>query len=132
MFTYTCTTHHIKVSVHPVYLEGQSLPEEEHYVWAYTVQLENLTKETVRLVNRYWHITDAEGRVQEVRGLGVVGEQPMIAPGAQYQYTSGAALHTPSGLMRGHYQMQSTGGESFLIEIPPFSLDSPEQMKRPN
>lgn len=129
---YTRTTRHIKIIVHPVYLEEQSLPEEEHYVWAYTIQLENLGEETVQLLSRYWHITDAQGRVQEVRGSGVVGEQPVLKPGEQYQYTSGAALHTPSGIMTGNYEMQTDGGEHFHIDIPAFSLDSPIQMERPN
>ncbi len=129
---YSHTTRDIKITVFPVYLEGQSLPDEEHYVWAYTVQIENRGQSTVRLLGRYWHITDAEGRVQEVRGPGVVGEQPTLMPGAQFQYTSGAALHTASGLMQGHYQMQTEGGDLFNVDIPLFSLDSPEQIKRPN
>ncbi len=129
---YTATTREIKVTVVPVYLEEQSLPDEEHYVWAYTIQLENEGDETVQLINRYWHITDARGLVQEVNGPGVVGEQPVLKPGGTYQYTSGAALHTPSGIMRGHYEMKTTEDELFSIEIPAFSLDSPEQVKRPN
>lgn len=129
---YTCITNSIKVTVVPVYLEEQSLPDEEHYVWAYTVQLENMGPETVQLLNRYWHITDAQGMVQEVRGPGVVGEQPTLPPGEVYQYTSGAALHTPSGIMVGNYEMQNALGEPFTIDIPAFSLDSPEQRERPN
>src|SRR5579859_7184770 len=103
---YTTTTRNIQVTVVPVYLEEQSLPDDEHYVWAYTIQLENLGTETVQLINRYWRITDAHGHVQEVQGPGVVGEQPVLNPGGSYQYTSGAALHTPSGLMGGHYEMK--------------------------
>ncbi|MBV8940063.1 MAG: Co2+/Mg2+ efflux protein ApaG [Alphaproteobacteria bacterium] len=129
---YTATTHDIRVTVHPVYLEEQSLPEEAHYVWAYTIQIENHGTETVQLINRYWHITDAHGQVQEVRGPGVVGEQPTLEPGDAFQYTSGAALHTSSGLMAGHYEMRKDSGEVFTISIPSFSLDSPEQIERPN
>lgn len=129
---YIRTTRHIKITVLPVYLEGQSLPDEHHYVWAYTVQLENLGPETVQLISRYWHITDAQGAVQEVNGAGVVGEQPILSPGESYQYTSGVSLRTASGIMVGNYEMTNTLGEIFLIDIPAFSLDSPQQMQRPN
>jgi ApaG protein len=129
---YIKTTRHIKVTVVPAYLTEQSDPHEHHYVWAYTIQLENLGEETVQLVSRYWHITDAAGGIQEVRGAGVVGEQPVLAPGDTYQYTSGAALRTPSGIMVGNYEMTTEDGESFLIDIPVFSLDSPDQVRRPN
>jgi ApaG protein len=129
---FTTTTHNIKVTVFPVYLEEQSLPDEDHYVWAYTVHLENHGLHTVQLISRYWHITDSHGMIQEVRGSGVVGEQPSLPPGETYQYTSGAALHTPSGLMTGHYEMKNEDGSAFTIEIPVFSLDSPEQKQRPN
>lgn len=129
---YTRTTRNIKVTVVPLYLMEQSDPNEHHYVWAYTIQLENFGEETVQLLNRYWHITDAAGRVQEVRGAGVIGEQPVLQPEDTYQYTSGVALTTPSGIMTGHYEMNTADGEIFLIEIPTFSLDSPDQFKRPN
>ena len=129
---YTTTTHNIKVSVTPAYLAEHSDPEGKHYVWAYTIQIENLGTETVQLMNRYWKITDATGSVQEVRGAGVVGEHPVLDPGESYQYTSGAALSTASGIMAGNYEMRTDDGEVFLIDIPAFSLDSPEQMKRPN
>ncbi len=129
---YISTTRNIKVTANPIYLEEQSLPEDSHFVWAYTIQLENLGVDTVQLINRYWHITDASGHVQEVRGPGVVGEQPVLGPGETYQYTSGAALRTPSGIMMGNYEMQDEEGSSFTIEIPAFSLDSPQQVMRPN
>lgn len=129
---FTSTTHNIKVTVFPAYLEDQSLPDEDHYVWAYTVHLENHGQDTVQLIGRYWHITDSHGMIQEVRGSGVVGEQPSLSPGETYHYTSGAALHTPSGLMTGHYEMKHEDGSAFTIEIPTFSLDSPEQKQRPN
>ena len=129
---YVKTTRHIKVTVVPAFLADQSDANDYHYVWAYTIQLENLGIETVQLINRYWRITDANGAVQEVRGAGVIGEQPVLKPRTTYQYTSGAALRTPSGIMSGHYEMATATGEHFLIEIPAFSLDSPEQVKRPN
>jgi ApaG protein len=129
---FTRTTRSIKIIVIPVYLETQSEPDSGHYVWAYTIRLENLGSETAQLLNRYWRITDAHGRVQEVRGPGVVGEQPVLKPGDHYQYTSGTALPTPSGIMVGQYEMETPSGEHFLVEIPAFSLDSPEQRKRAN
>lgn len=129
---YCRTTRHITVTVTPVYLEEQSDPDEQHFVWAYTIHLENTGEEKVQLLNRYWHITDALGRVQEVRGAGVVGEQPTLEAGDSYQYTSGAALRTSSGIMTGTYEMTTEHGELFIIDIPTFSLDSPEQFSRPN
>jgi ApaG protein len=129
---YTSTTSAIKVTVVPAYLDEQSDPQDQHYVWAYTIRLENMGEQTVQLLNRYWHITDANGRVQEVRGAGVVGEQPVLQSGDQFQYTSGAALRTPSGIMSGTYEMTTEDGERFMIDIPIFSLDSPDQVKRPN
>jgi ApaG protein len=129
---YSATTHHIKVTVIPAYLESQSSPEQHHYVWAYTIHLENMSERTVQLLNRYWRITDAGGNVQEVRGAGVVGEQPVLKPGDVFHYTSGAALTTSSGIMAGNYEMSTPDGERFLIDIPAFSLDSDKQILRPN
>lgn len=129
---YTKTTRHIKITVHPAYLAEQSDPDERHFVWAYTIRLDNLGTQTVQLLNRFWHITDANGSVQEVRGPGVVGEQPVVKAGGSFQYTSGASLRTSSGIMTGNYEMTTDGGERFLIDIPTFSLDSPEQVSRPN
>lgn len=129
---YTKTTRKLKVTVIPAYLSDQSDPESQHYVWAYTIEIENLGEETAQLINRYWHITDANGNVQEVRGPGVVGEQPRLEQGDSYRYTSGVALKTSSGIMVGHYEMETATGERFLIDIPAFSLDSLEQVLRPN
>lgn len=129
---YEKNTHGIKVTVIPTYLAEQSDPGQFHYVWAYTIQIQNEAQATVKLVNRYWHITDANGAVQEVRGPGVVGEQPVLAGGDTFQYTSGVSLKTPSGIMSGNYEMTDMEGAMFLVEIPAFSLDSPEQVKRPN
>lgn len=122
---YERITRGIKVIVRPQYLEGQSKPDEDHFVWAYTITVENHGRETVTLKTRYWKITDATGKMQEVRGAGVVGETPTLKPGDSFTYTSGCPLKTPSGFMVGAYQMQNEAGELFDIEIPAFSLDSP-------
>ena len=124
---YANTTRDITVTVQPFYLEDQSAPEENHYVWAYHVEIENNGEETVQLLARYWRITDSGGNVQEVRGDGVVGEQPVLEPGQSFEYTSGTPLPTPSGIMDGTYQMETRSGERFDIRIPAFSLDSPYQ-----
>ena len=124
---YSQTTRAITVTVKPFFLEDQSSPAEAHYVWAYHVRIENQGPETVQLRNRHWRITDSLGRVQEVRGAGVVGEQPVLKPGDSFEYTSGTPLPTPSGIMVGSYQMETTTGERFDIAVPPFSLDSPHQ-----
>jgi ApaG protein len=129
---YSATTHSIRVTVNPIYLEDQSSPEDDHYVWAYQVEIENLGSDVVQLLSRYWHITDSNGRVQEVRGIGVVGEQPILNPGESFNYTSGTPLPTPSGIMSGSYGMERHSGERFEVEIPAFSLDSPHQPKRLN
>lgn len=129
---YSDTTRQIRVTVEPRYLPDQSQPGESHYVWAYQVRIENLGGETVRLRTRHWRITDALGRLMEVRGPGVVGEQPLLRPGEQFTYTSGTPLSTPSGIMAGSYGMETDGGESFDITIPAFSLDSPHQERRLN
>ncbi len=129
---YTQTTHHIKITVIPMYLAEQSNPAEFHYVWAYTIQIENMGQDKVQLLSRHWRITDAHGALQEVRGPGVVGEQPLLEPGDHFQYTSGVALKTNSGIMTGTYEMINDQDQIFLVEIPTFSLDSPEQVRRPN
>jgi ApaG protein len=129
LLMYTAITRSIKVSVKPIYLEGQSTPDERHYVWAYQVRIENQGEDTVQLLNRHWHITDALGRVQEVRGAGVVGEQPTLKQGQMFEYTSGVPLETPSGIMRGEYEMVTDAGDVFDITIPAFSLDIPSAEK---
>ena len=129
---YSAVTNSIAVTVKPVYLDDQSSPRDNHYVWAYHVRIENQGRDTVQLRSRYWHITDALGRVQEVRGAGVVGEQPVLKPGQSFEYTSGTPLPTPSGIMTGTYQMETSGGDRFDIAIPAFSLDSPHQAARLN
>lgn len=129
---YMETTRSIRVTVKPFYVEEQSAPDENHFVWAYHVRIENIGDETVQLLNRHWRITDSFGRIQEVRGAGVIGEQPILAPGEAFEYTSGTPLHTPSGIMMGSYEMESNSGERFSVAIPAFSLDSPHQPVRLN
>jgi len=129
---YSETTRGITVSVKPFYLEDQSSPAEGHYVWAYRVRIENRSTETVQLLRRRWTITDALGRIQEVQGAGVVGEQPRLGPGEAFEYTSGTPLATSSGIMVGAYQMESATGERFEIAVPAFSLDTPHQTIRYN
>jgi ApaG protein len=129
---YQKTTQNISVTVQPTYLDDQSSPADNYYVWAYRVKIENLGGDTVQLRDRHWRITDAMGRVQEVRGPGVVGEQPVLKPGESFEYTSGTPLSTPSGIMVGTYGMEQVGGDRFSVAIPAFSLDSPHDMVRPN
>ncbi|MEE2691071.1 MAG: Co2+/Mg2+ efflux protein ApaG [Pseudomonadota bacterium] len=126
---YERVTRGIRVSVRPNFLESQSDPDDGRYVWAYTVRIDNISDETVRLRTRYWRITDALGLTEEVRGDGVVGEQPVIRPGEGFEYTSGAPLGTPSGMMVGRYGMESSTGEVFEVDIPAFSLDSPHEQR---
>jgi len=123
---YEATTRNLRVTVNPHYLEDESEPDERRFLWAYTVEITNVGSETVQLLNRYWQITDASGQVQEVRGPGVVGEQPVLAPGDAFTYTSGCPLPTPSGIMVGAYEMETAGGERFEVDIPAFSLDMPD------
>lgn len=129
---YEKTTKHIRITVHPFYLEEQSSPSEEHYVWAYRVNIENQGDEPVQLLNRHWRITDKLGRLLEVKGAGVVGEQPVLEPGDSFEYTSGTPLPTPSGIMVGTYEMENASGLRFDVEIPAFSLDSPYDTAQPN
>lgn len=130
---YTKTTNNLKVSVAPQYLRDQSDPEDNHYVWAYTIFIENLSDSTVQLMNRRWEVTDAIGQTQIVEGVGVVGEQPVLKSGEGFQYTSGTVLPTPSGLMVGSYEMEDKSNQNrFWVDIPAFSLDSPFQIVRPN
>lgn len=122
---YALTTRSILVTVEPEFLDDQSDPEEHRYVWAYHVHIENQGTESVQLKSRYWHITDEIGQVQEVAGAGVIGEQPHLSPGESFAYTSGTPLGTPSGIMKGHYIMESQTGVVFEATIPAFSLDCP-------
>jgi ApaG protein len=129
---YRAITHQIEVRVIPNFLADRSSPDNGYYFWAYTITLTNLGRDTVQLKTRHWRITDAHGRLQEVRGAGVVGEQPVLKPGENYEYTSGVPLPTPSGFMAGTYGMITGSGEPFDIEIPAFSLDLPQEARTIN
>ncbi len=129
--SYTANTREIAVSVEPTYLEERSSPENSQYFWAYRVRIENHGPQTVQLLSRHWMISNARGELTEVKGPGVVGEQPILKPGESFEYTSGAPLDTPSGMMGGAYQMETESGERFDIEIPTFSLLLPNP-DRPN
>jgi ApaG protein len=122
---YMAVTLGIVVRVKPTYLESHSSPDTSQYIWAYRVIIENQGQETVQLLSRHWMITNARGELTEVKGPGVVGEQPILRPGESFTYTSAAPLNTPSGMMGGSYLMESESGERFDIEIPTFSLDRP-------
>jgi ApaG protein len=126
---FTEITRAIRVTVRPSFLPGQSSPGDGHFAWAYRIRIENLGIETVQLQSRHWRITDARGRVQEVKGPGVVGETPVLHPGEVFEYQSGVPLETPSGIMAGTYRMQTEEGEQFDVQIPAFSLDSPHQAR---
>jgi ApaG protein len=120
-------TKKIKITVNPEFLEEHSDPDEKRFIWAYHIKIENQGIDTVQLLSRSWKITDALGRVQEVNGSGVVGEQPVLKPGTSFEYTSGTPLKTPSGFMMGFYKMEKENGDSFNASIPAFSLDSPHE-----
>ena len=122
---YSKKTKKINITVNPYFLDDQSEPEDQHFVWAYQVTIDNQSKEKVQLKNRYWKIIDSNGSEQEVRGEGVVGEQPILNPGEKFEYTSGTPLSTPSGFMGGYYEMETNEGKKFDAIIPQFSLDSP-------
>jgi ApaG protein len=129
---YQAMTRNIEVTVSPRFLPERSSIEKSYYFWAYTVEISNRGTTTVQLKTRHWRITDAFGRLQEVRGPGVVGEEPVLAPGATFEYTSGVPLPTPSGFMVGTYGMVSADGEHFDVVIPAFSLDGPEAKRSIN
>ena len=129
---YKTVTRGIEVEVEPFYMEERSDPNEGRYFWGYRVTIYNQSDELVQLLSRYWHITDGQGRVEEVRGAGVVGDQPELSPGDSYQYTSGCPLSTPSGFMVGRYTMRNATGELFDVAIPAFSLDLPGTMRTVN
>lgn len=122
---YEAVTEMIRVRVTPQYVPEQSAPEDSYYFWAYTVEITNLGRVLVQLESRLWKITDGNGRTKEVRGPGVIGQQPTLEPDKPFSYTSGCPLRTPQGLMVGSYQMVDATGRMFDIAIPAFSLDSP-------
>lgn len=118
-------TRGVQVSVESFYLEHDSRPDENKFTFAYRIQLKNLSEETVQLISRHWIITDSVGKVQHVKGPGVVGEQPVLKPGQEYEYTSGSRLESPMGTMEGTYQMVNDDGLEFEIKIPMFTLAVP-------
>ena len=120
---YRTVTRKIEVTVTSRFLPERSSPDNGYFFWAYSIAITNAGAETVQLRTRHWRITDALGRLQEVKGAGVVGEEPVLKPGQSFEYTSGVPLPTPSGFMTGTYGMQTDGGERFDVEIPTFSLD---------
>ncbi|TAL81336.1 MAG: Co2+/Mg2+ efflux protein ApaG [Beijerinckiaceae bacterium] len=122
---YSRVTQAIQITVLPEFVPERSDADEATFFWTYTVEIANQSGQTVQLTARHWKITDANGRLEEVRGPGVVGEQPVLKPGESFRYTSGCPLNTPSGIMMGSYRMVNEKGEAFEAEIPAFSLDSP-------
>lgn len=122
---YTAVTRNIQVTVLPEFLRERSNPEHGQFFWAYTIEISNHGEGDVQLTHRHWKITDGNGQLEEIRGPGVVGEQPILKPGDSFRYTSGCPLRTPSGIMAGAYRMVDAEGREFAVEIPAFSLDSP-------
>lgn len=122
---YIAVTRDIQVTALPDFLPDRSNPSEGLFFWSYTIEIANLGRARVQLLSRHWIIIDANGRREDVRGAGVVGEQPVLEPGETFRYMSGCPLGTPSGLMQGTYTMITDAGETFDVEIPAFSLDSP-------
>ena len=120
--------YRIEVDARARYVADQSDPSRNHYVFAYTITIRNVGSVTAQLISRHWIVRDAEGAEQQVRGLGVVGEQPVLRPGESFQYTSGCQLETPVGVMRGSYQMEAEDGTAFEVEIPAFTLAAPRTL----
>ena len=121
------------VRVAPQFLAEESEPDEGRFVWSYTIEIENRSSDPVKLISRFWRITDENGHTQEVRGDGVIGQQPIIPPGESFSYSSAAPLAAPSGVMLGAYSMRRLGsGEEFDIAVPAFALDSPHQSRLAN
>ena len=130
---YEAETSGVLVRVEPQFLAKESDPDENRFVWAYTIEIVNCSSETVQLISRFWRIMDENGLTQEVRGPGVVGKQPVLEPGESFTYTSACPLAAPSGVMVGTYSMLRIGaGEEFDIAVPAFPLDSPHQSKLAN
>lgn len=129
---YELMTREILVRVAPEFMVEESAPEDDYYVWSYKVEIENCGTETIQLKTRQWQIIDASGKTEEIHGDGVVGENPVLGPGDGFEYSSGAPLSTPSGLMAGSYTVQTSTGELFEVRIPSFSLDSPHETRRLN
>ncbi len=125
VMTFEEETEGVCVAVQSFFLDEQSDPDNNKFVWAYRIRIQNRSQDTVQLINRHWVITNGLGQVNEVKGPGVIGEQPTLKPGEHFVYTSGTPLTTPSGFMRGTYEMLRSDGSAFLVDVPAFSLDSP-------
>ncbi|WP_265044035.1 Co2+/Mg2+ efflux protein ApaG [Wolbachia endosymbiont (group A) of Scambus nigricans] len=133
MLEYTLTTNFVEVTVLPIYIEEQSIPYENCYVWMYNVKIKNKSQSTIQLFSRHWQIIDYKGKVNEIAGVGVIGEQPVIKSGEVFKYTSGTYLNAPSGIMQGKYEfLNEESIKIFEVMIPPFSLDSPYVKTRPH
>lgn len=130
--SYTLTTNFITITVTPEYEEELSMPFDNYYVWDYHINIRNNNIEPVKLINRRWVIIDDVGHIQEVAGAGVVGVQPMLKPGEEFEYSSSVHLNRPSGVMMGKYEMAAGTGENIDVEIPTFSLDCPHIKKSLN
>lgn len=131
-YPYEAETDGVIVRVRPMFIDEESSPEDDKFLWAYQIEIENRGQQTLQLMTRYWQITDSDGRIQEVRGEGVVGKQPVLRPGGTFEYTSGCPLTTPSGMMQGAYQFENDEGNFFEAKIPLFALDSPYDEHLPN
>ncbi len=130
---YTLTTNFVEVTVLPIYIEEQSIPYENCYVWMYNVKIKNKSQSTIQLLSRHWQIIDYKGKINEIAGVGVIGEQPVIKSGEVFKYTSGTYLNAPSGIMQGKYEfLNEESIKVFEVMIPPFSLDSPYVKTRPH
>lgn len=129
---YKAVTNDIRVVVEPEFMDDRSQPERGRYFWAYHIEITNLGRHRAQLTHRHWRITDANGKLEEVRGPGVVGEQPTLGPGESFNYTSGCPLGTPSGIMTGSYRFVGEDGRAFDVNIPAFSLDSPHARRTLN
>lgn len=133
MIEYTLTTNFVEVTVLPIYIEEQSIPYENCYVWMYNVKIKNKSQSTIQLLSRHWQIIDYKGKINEIAGVGVIGEQPVIKSGEVFKYTSGTYLNAPSGIMQGKYEfLNEESIKVFEVMIPPFSLDSPYVKTRPH
>ncbi len=129
---YEAITDGVKIRVRPRFMHDESEPSRNHFMWAYTVEVENGSDRSWTITRRHWRIVDAAGRLHAVDGEGVVGQTPTIGPGERFTYTSGAPLTTPSGMMSGTYDLVGEGGEEMSARIPAFSLDSPYDTSRPS
>ncbi|MDR0773534.1 MAG: Co2+/Mg2+ efflux protein ApaG [Wolbachia pipientis] len=133
MIEYTLTTNFVEVTVLPIYIEEQSIPYENCYVWMYNVKIKNKSQSTIQLLSRHWQIIDYKGKINEIVGVGVIGEQPVIKSGEVFKYTSGTYLNAPSGVIQGKYEfLNEESIKIFEVMIPPFSLDSPYVKTRPH